>query len=97
MPAPSILLGVKEKAYGRWEGFWISQRSVYHVEELLQQALRGLALTPQHLVEMGIANALLKHLLQACTYVRSYSSPRMSCITPRHPLGVKNPNPICAW
>lgn len=87
----------EKKAYGRWEGFWVSQGSVYHVEELLKQALCGLALAPQHLVEMGIANALLKHLLQACTYMRSYKSPRTSCITPRHFFGVKNPNPICAW
>lgn len=39
--------------------------NAHHVEELLEQTLGGLALAPQHLVEVGVADALLEHLLEA--------------------------------
>lgn len=62
----------------------MSQGSTHHVEELLEQALGGLALAPQHLVEVGIADAFLKHLLQAPGHVGLCSGPRTSCSVPEH-------------
>lgn len=41
-----------------------SGNGAHHVEELLEQTLGGLALAPQHLEEVGVANALLEHLLE---------------------------------
>lgn len=42
-----------------------SGNGAHHVEELLEQTLGGLALAPQHLEEVSIADALLEHLLEA--------------------------------
>lgn len=83
-------------------GFQHSKRShgsTHHVEELLEQALGGLALAPQHLVEVGIADAFLEHLLQTPGHVGLCSGPRDELLCPQNTSQLekkKNPNPSCA-
>lgn len=55
----------------------------HHVEELLKQVLGGLALAPQHLVEVGIADALLEHLLQAHRHVGLLAEPHHMLLSPQ--------------
>lgn len=70
---------------------WRRSGHAHHVEELLEQALGGLALAPQDLVEVGIADALLEHLLQAPRHMGPFTEPHHVLLSPQPTSQRENP------
>lgn len=75
---------------------WARRRNghAHHVEELLEQALGGLALAPQDLIEVGIADALLEHLLQTPRHVGPCTDAHHVLLSPH---SMKTPKPSHFW